>query len=224
VLTFLNTDSANVIHGGWLLGIVATESLVIPGALVAPSTGAASPAVFVLIHMFWGVGLVLYAVFMTLFAYRIFFFGFGTDDITPLLWVIMGAAAISTNAGSTLVLHASGLPFLQDTRPFIDGVTLIIWAWATWWIPLLVLRGIRKHGVRGIPLTYTPLFWALVFPLGMYSLAALRLSLASDFSPLRAIAHALLWVTVAAWALTFAGLVVVCQRSFRAFARLVRAV
>jgi tellurite resistance protein TehA-like permease len=142
VLTFLNTDSANVIHGGWLLAIVATESLVILGALVAPSTGAASPAVFVLIHMLWGVGLVLYAIFMTLFAYRIFFFDFGTDDITPLLWVIMGAAAISTNAGSTLVLYESGLPFLQDSRPFIDGVTLIIWAWATWWIPLLVLLAI----------------------------------------------------------------------------------
>jgi tellurite resistance protein TehA-like permease len=224
VLTFLNTDSANVIHGGWLLAIVATESLVILGALVAPSTGAASPAVFVLIHMLWGVGLVLYAIFMTLFAYRIFFFDFGTDDITPLLWVIMGAAAISTNAGSTLVLYESGLPFLQDSRPFIDGVTLIIWAWATWWIPLLVLLGIWKHGVRRIPLTYTPLFWALVFPLGMYSLATLRLSLASDFSPLRAIAHAMLWVAVAAWALTFAGLVIACQRSFREFARSVQAV
>jgi tellurite resistance protein TehA-like permease len=219
VLTFLNTDPANVIHGGWLLAIVATESLVILGALVAPSTGAAGPAVFVLIHMLWGVGLVLYAIFMTLFAYRIFFFAFGTDDITPLLWVIMGAAAISTNAGSTLVLHESGLPFLQTVRPFIDGVTLIVWAWATWWIPQLLLLGIWKHGVRRVPLTYTPLLWGLVFPLGMYSLATLRLSLASDFSPLRAIAHAMLWVSVAAWALTFAGLVIVCQRSFRDFTR-----
>jgi len=131
----------------------------------------------------------------------------------------MGAAAISTNAGSTLVLHESGLPFLQDTRPFIDGVTLIIWAWATWWIPLMVLLGIWKHGVRRVPFAYTPLLWGLVFPLGMYSLATLRLSLASDFSPLRAIAHAMLWVSVATWALTFAGLVVVCQRSFREFVR-----
>jgi hypothetical protein len=58
----------------------------------------------------------------------------------------------------------------------------------------------------------------------MYSLATLRLSLASDFSPLRAIAHAMLWVAVAAWALTFAGLVIACQRSFREFARSVQAV
>jgi tellurite resistance protein TehA-like permease len=174
--------------------------------------------------MLWGVGLVLYAIFMTLFAYRIFFFEFAPDDITPLLWVIMGAAAISTNAGSTLVLNDSGLPFLQNVQPFIDGVTLIIWAWATWWIPLLLLLGIWKHGVRRAPLTYTPLLWGLIFPLGMYSLATLRLSLASDFFPLRAIAHAMLWVSVAAWALTFAGLVVVCQRSFREFARSVQAV
>jgi tellurite resistance protein TehA-like permease len=219
VLTFLNTEDANVVHGGWLLAIVATESLVILGALVAPATGDAGPAVFVIIHMLWGVGLALYAIFITLFAYRIFFFDFGTDDITPLLWVIMGAAAISTNAGSTLVLYDSGLPFLQNVRPFIDGVTLVMWAWATWWIPLLVLFGIWKHGVRRIPLTYTPLLWALVFPLGMYSLASLRLSLASDFSPLRAVSHAMLWVSVATWVLTFAGLFIVCQRSFREFAR-----
>jgi len=51
----------------------------------------------------------------------------------------MGAAAISANAGSVLVLTDSGIPFLQSMRPFVDGVTPIIWAWATWWIPLLLL-------------------------------------------------------------------------------------
>src|SRR6516165_2941256 len=104
--------------------------------------------------MLWGVGLGLYAIFVALFSYRIFFFEVGPDDITPLLWVVMGAAAISTNAGSTLILTDSGMPFLHSMRPFIDGVTLIMWAWATWWIPLLLLFGIWKHGVCRVPLTY----------------------------------------------------------------------
>jgi len=63
----------------------------------------------------------------------------------------MGAAAISANAGSVLVLTDSGIPFLQSMRPFVDGVTRIIWAWATWWIPLLLLFGIWKHIVCRVP-------------------------------------------------------------------------
>jgi tellurite resistance protein TehA-like permease len=218
VLTFLNTaHGANVVHGGWLIAIVGTESLVILGAFVAPATGGFAPSVFVLVHMLWGVGLGLYAIFVTLFAYRIFFFDIGPDDITPLLWVVMGAAAISTNAGSTLILTDSGLEFLQAMRPFMDGITLIMWAWATWWIPLLVLFGIWKHGVLRVPITYTPMLWSLVFPLGMYSLASLRLSLAADFAPLRTISRAMVWVSVAVWGATLAGLLVAAWRSHRDF-------
>lgn len=220
VLIFLNTaHNANVVHGGWLIAIVGTESLVILGTIVAPGLGSLSSAVFVLIHLLWGIGLALYGIFITLFAYRIFFFDVEPDDITPLLWVVMGAAAIATNAGSALILTDSGMPFLHSMRPFIDGVTLVMWAWATWWIPLLLLFGIWKHGVRDVPLTYTPMFWSLVFPLGMYALASLRLSLAADFPPLRTISQAMVWVALAAWATTGTAFVVALWRSFQAFVR-----
>jgi tellurite resistance protein TehA-like permease len=186
VLIFRNTaDVANVVHRGWLIAIVGTESLVILGTRVALQLDDPGPSVFVLIHMLWGVGLALYGIFITLFAYRTFFFEVMPEDLTPLLWVVMVAAAISTNAGSTLILADTSMPFLEAMRPFIDGVTLIMWAWATWWIPLFVLLGIWKHGVCRVPVTYTPMFWSLVFPLGMYALASLRLSLAADFPPLR---------------------------------------
>lgn len=218
VLTFLNTaHGANVVHGGWLIAIVGTESLVILGTVVAPALGTLGSTVFVLIHMLWGVGLGLYAIFIALFAYRIFFFDVKPEDITPLLWVVMGAAAITTNAGSTLILSDSGMSFLLSMRPFIDGVTLIMWAWATWWIPLLLLFGIWKHGVCRVPLTYTPMFWSLVFPLGMYALASLRLSLAADFAPLRSISAAMVWIALGAWTATASGLLVASWRSFRKF-------
>lgn len=217
VLTFLNTaHGANVVHGGWLIAIVGTESLVILGTLVAPPLGQFGTAIFVLIHMLWGVGLALYGIFIVLFAHRIFFLEFDPDDITPLLWVVMGAAAISTNAGSTLILSQNSLPFLQSMRPFIDGVTLIMWAWGTWWIPLLIVFGIWKHGVCRVPIRYTPMLWSLVFPLGMYALASLRLSLATDFPPLRSISLTMVWVALAAWAATAAGLALTSWRSWRA--------
>lgn len=219
VLTFLNTaHGANVVHGGWLIAIVGTESLVILGTLVAPPLGQIGTAIFVLIHMLWGVGLGLYGIFITLFAHRIFFVEFEPEDITPLLWVVMGAAAITTNAGSTLILTQTSLPFLQSMRPFIDGVTLIMWAWATWWIPLLLLFGVWKHGVCRVPLSYTPMLWSLVFPLGMYALASLRLSLATDFPPLHSVSLTMVWVALAAWAATATGLAVSSWRSWRDFA------
>ncbi len=220
VLIFLNTTSgANVVHGGWLIAIVGTESLVILGTIVAPGLGDLGSAVFVLIHGLWGIGLALYGIFVTLFAYRIFFFEVRPDDITPLLWVVMGAAAITTNAGSTLILTDSGMPFLHSMRPFIDGVTLVMWAWATWWIPLLLLFGIWKHGICRVALTYTPMFWSLVFPLGMYALASLRLSLAADFPPLRSVSGAMVWIALAAWAATSFGFATASSRSVREFAQ-----
>jgi tellurite resistance protein TehA-like permease len=218
VLTFLNTaHPANVVKGAWLIAIVATESLVVLGALVARSFGAGAALMFALIHMLWGIGLVLYGIFITLFAQRIFFFAFEPDDITPLLWVVMGAAAISTNAGSALIAADSQLPFLQSMRGFIDGITLIAWAWATWWIPLLVLLGVWKHGVRRVPIRYSPMLWGLVFPLGMYALASLRLSLAADVPALRAMSVVMVWVALTAWTATATGLVLSSWRSYREF-------
>jgi tellurite resistance protein TehA-like permease len=124
----------------------------------------------------------------------------------------MGAAAISTNAGGLLIVTDTPLPFLHAMRPLVDGVTLIMWAWASWWIPLLVGFGIWTHGVHRVPLTYTPLFWSLVFPLGMYSLASLRLSHAADIAALAALSRVMVWVALAAWLMTSAGLVSVLSR------------
>ncbi len=216
VLTLRNTaDGADIVAGGWLNAIVGTQSLVVLGAIVAPLAGPLAPAVFVLIHILWGIGLALYGIFIALFAARIFFRTVVPDDLTPMLWVVMGAAAISTNAGSMLIVTDSGIAFLITMRPFIDAVTLMVWAWATWWIPLLVVFGIWKHGVHRMPLTYTPLLWSMVFPLGMYSLATARLSLAADFPPLHTGARGMMWIALAVWVATALALIVATWRSVR---------
>jgi tellurite resistance protein TehA-like permease len=104
------------------------------------------------------------------------------------------------------------LTFLDSIRPFVDGMTLVMWAWGTWWIPLLVLFGFWKHVVRRASFSYTPLFWSLVFPLGMYALASLRLSLAAEFAPLRTVSAIMIWVALAAWAATAAGMTMELRR------------
>ncbi len=199
-------DEANVIHGGWLIAIVGTESLVILGSQISPWLGGHAAAMSVLTHMLWGVGLGLYGIFITLFAHRMFFFRVEPSDLSPLLWVVMGAGAIATNAGSVLILTKTTLPFLQSVRPFIDGATLLMWAWSAWLIPLLVMLDVWKHAVRGMPFAYTPMLWSFVFPLGMFALASGRLSLASDFTPLGAVAYTMVWIALLAWLVAAIGL------------------
>ena len=100
VLTFRNgADGADIVAGGWLNAIVGTQSLVILGTVAAPLCGELADTVFVLIHALWGIGLALYGIFIALFAARIFYRAVTPGDLTPMLWVVMGAAAISTNAG-----------------------------------------------------------------------------------------------------------------------------
>jgi tellurite resistance protein TehA-like permease len=216
VLSFLNTaQDANVVHGGWLIAIVGTQSLVLLGVRVADHMVEYSIGLIVLAHMLWGIGLILYAIFVTLFSYRIFFFKLTPDDLSPLLWVVMGAAAISANAGASLLLNSARVPYLTSMKPFIDGVTLIVWAWGTWWIPLLVLFGIWKHAICRIPLSYSPALWSLVFPLGMYSVATFRFSLATQFPFLGYLGREFIWVAVPAWLMTACAMVVCNLRGFK---------
>jgi len=213
VLTFDEGQTgADVVHGGWLIAIVGTESLVLLGAPLAGEFGSLEDTIFVAVYALWGIGIVFYGIFVTLFAYRIFFLPVDAAEMNPLFWVVMGAAAIATNAGSTLILTEPDLPFLLAMRPFVNGTTLILWAWATWWIPLLVIFGVWRHAVRRYPLTYAPMYWSLVFPLGMYAVATYRLSLASDFQPIEIFSQVMVWVALIAWLATMGGLLL----SFRA--------
>ncbi|MDD5394005.1 MAG: tellurite resistance/C4-dicarboxylate transporter family protein [Thiothrix sp.] len=216
VLTFLtHPHTVNVVHGDWLTSIIGTQSLVLLGTAIAPHLGEYADYMMVEVHLLWMLGLVLYGIFVTLFCYRIFFLSFKPEDTSPLLWVIMGAAAVGVNAGTGLLKADVHLPFLLSLHPFIDGVVMVMWAWATWWIPLLVIFGIWKHGIRRYPLRYEPALWSMVFPLGMYAVASFRLGLAADFPPLQWISQIMLWVAFATWCVVMAGLMHFLYRGFR---------
>lgn len=207
VLTFLTHEhSVNVVHGDWLTSIVGTQSLVLLGATIAPQLGQYGGYMMIEIHMLWGLGLIFYGIFITLFCYRIFFLTFKPEDTSPLLWVIMGAAAVSANAGTSLIVSDIQMPFLTALRPFIDGVTLLLWAWATWWIPMLIIFGVWKHLVRRRPVQYEATLWSMVFPLGMYAVTSFRFGLAADFFPLEWISRVMVWVAFGTWCLVMTGM------------------
>lgn len=189
----------SIVDGGWLILIVGTQSLVLLGVELAPHLGAFAEAMLVEATLLWCLGMVFYGIFVTLFCYRIFFTRSGTDDFSPLFWVVMGAAAISANAGSSLYLAAPSLVLLEQLKAVILLADLLWWTWASWWIPMLVIFGIWKHGYHSEPLRYTPALWNMVFPMGMYAVATNKLAHAADLSPLLYLSRAMLWIAVMSW-------------------------
>jgi tellurite resistance protein TehA-like permease len=208
VLTFLKTlpKAPDVVHGGWLIAIVGAQSCVLLGTFLAPRFGEQAILAFLGVHCLWGIGITLYGIFITLFSYRIFFVELEASDMNPLFWVVMGAAAISTNAGTALIRSTPPVPFLDALRPFVDGATLTLWAWSTWWIPLLIVFWIWRHLKYKTSVSYHPTYWSVVFPLGMYTVATYRLSLAADLALLKAIPAVTIWAAMGVWSLAMLGL------------------
>jgi tellurite resistance protein TehA-like permease len=139
--------------------------------------------------------------------YRYTFFPMSPSDLAPPYWINMGAVAISTLAGASLVAAAPHSPLLTELLPFLKGFTLLFWATATWWIPMLVILGVWRHVYRRFPLRYDPLYWGAVFPLGMYTVCTYRLAHVVDAPFLLVIPGVAIYVAMAAWCVTMVGLV-----------------
>jgi tellurite resistance protein TehA-like permease len=205
------------IGGAWLLAVVATQSLAVLAALLAPSLGPPQrlPLDFFALSM-WLWGGMLYIWMMSLIFYRYTFFKLRPSDLTPPYWINMGAMAISTLAGALLIGHAPDAPLLSSLLPFLKGFTLFYWASGTWWIPLLLVLGTWRYVYARFPMRYDPQYWSVVFPLGMYAVATHEMSRALAIGFLDGVAPLFLAAALAGWAIVAIGL-------FRAIARRVRA-
>ncbi|MDT3697517.1 MAG: tellurite resistance/C4-dicarboxylate transporter family protein [Ignavibacterium sp.] len=196
------------ITGAWLLAVVATQSIAVLSTLLA--TNLSQPfklQMNFLALCMWLWGGMLYIWMISLIFYRYTFFKFVPGDLSPPYWINMGAMAISTLAGSLLILETDNAPFVQSLLPFIKGFTIFYWVTGTWWIPMLFILAIWRHIYKRFPLKYDPLYWGAVFPLGMYTACTFRMAYALNIHFLDKVPEYFIYIALIAWLAAFAGFV-----------------
>jgi tellurite resistance protein TehA-like permease len=155
----------------------------------------------------WLAGGMLYIWLISFIFYRFAFVPFGPETFVPPFWINMGAMAVSALTGTALVNQAQNAIFLADLLPFLKGLTILLWASASWWIPLLALLACWQHLVKKLNRPYSQLYWSAVFPLGMYTVSTYEVARMTNLPFLMWIPRVFVYIALSAWLATFASMV-----------------
>ena len=177
-------------RGTWELAGVATSGLAIAFAELR---------VVFLAALFWGLGILVYGVITTLIVQRIVRERLDHEGLEPDCWILMGGLAIATLAG----VHVHALWH----SPVIAAVTVVTWLVATLWIPPLACLSLRLRRELS-----PAAWWAMVFPLGMYSSATFAMAGEVRLSWLGMVSLVFFWTALAAWFTTVVRLVAHSRR------------
>lgn len=197
-------DTAN---GTWFIWVVASQSIAVVAAGLEPVMTDLRDLLAILAVAAWSVGLFLYAACAVFVTLRMLLYRLDPQQLDPPYWVAMGAVAISVVAGARIV-EMEESPMVHVTRDLIAGVSVVLWAFATWLIPVLFAAGVWRHFVHRVPLRYEATLWSFVFPMGMYAVAGIYLGRADRLPVVEAVGSAWFWVAFAAWACTAVAMVV----------------
>jgi tellurite resistance protein TehA-like permease len=185
---------------------VATQSVSLLGAAVAPSFGAGEMLVlFISISMFM-CACFIYLALIPLIVRRLEFLPLSPVQFTADYWISMGAMAISALTGAVLLSSSARSLLIQELSPVLLGMTVFFWAGATWWIPLLIALQAWRHLRKHVPIVYEVTYWSAVFPIGMYAACTYALSDLVHLPGLSVVANLVAYVAVSLWVILFAGL------------------
>ncbi|SFE29041.1 tellurite resistance/C4-dicarboxylate transporter family protein [Blastococcus tunisiensis] len=204
-------------NGTWFIWVVAGQSVATSAATLQPAMPALRDALAVVAVFSWSVSLFLYAAVGIMVSLRLLLFELRPTDLTPPYWVAMGASAITVLAGARIV-EMVDTPMVEATRGLVAGVSVSIWAFGTWLIPVLVAAGWWRHRTHRVPLRYEPSLWSMVFPMGMYAVAATYLSRADDLPLVGVVGAVGIWAAFAVWSLVLAAMVVTATRAGTGYA------
>ena len=166
----------------WLLPVVAAEVAAASGGLLAPHLTDAHSQLVVLTtsYVLWAFSLPVAFSILTILLLRMALHKLPHENMAASSWLALGP--IGTGALGMLLLGgdapaifaANGLPGIGEIASglgLIAGITL--WGFGLWWMLMALLITVR-YLRDGIPFNLG--WWGFTFPLGVYSLATLKLA------------------------------------------------
>jgi C4-dicarboxylate transporter/malic acid transport protein len=166
----------------WLLPVVAAEVSAASGGLLAPHLADAHAQLVVLTtsYVLWAFSLPVAFSILTILLLRMALHKLPHENMAASSWLALGP--IGTGALGMLLLGgdapaifaANGLPGVGEIASglgLVAGITL--WGFGLWWM-LMALLITARYLRDGIPFNLG--WWGFTFPLGVYSLATLKLA------------------------------------------------
>lgn len=166
----------------WLLPVVAAEVAAVSGGLLAPHLADAHSQLVVLVtsYVLWAFSLPVAFSILTILLLRMALHKLPHENMAASSWLALGP--IGTGALGMLLLGAdapaifaanglSGIGEIAAGLGLVAGITL--WGFGLWWM-LIALLITMRYLRAGIPFNLG--WWGFTFPLGVYSLATLKLA------------------------------------------------
>ncbi|WP_027614075.1 TDT family transporter [Pseudomonas sp. URIL14HWK12:I6] len=166
----------------WLLPVVAAEVAAASGGLLAPHLADAHAQLVVLTtsYVLWAFSLPVAFSILTILLLRMALHKLPHENMAASSWLALGPIGTGAlgmlllGADAPAIFAANGLPGIGEIAAgvgLIAGITL--WGFGLWWM-LMALLITARYLRDGIPFNLG--WWGFTFPLGVYSLATLKLA------------------------------------------------